>query len=52
MVTILTRAAFSGPALLEEALISMWIPKDAVLIRRRRLFEARRLLEEIRYAIF
>ena len=27
----------------------MWIPKGAALIRGRHLFEARRLLEEIRY---
>ena len=27
----------------------MWIPKGAALTRGRRLFEARRLLEEIRY---
>ena len=27
----------------------MWIPKSVALIRGRRLFEARRLLEEIRY---
>ena len=27
----------------------MWIPKGAVLIRGRHLFEARHLLEEIRY---
>ena len=27
----------------------MWIPKGAALIRGLRLFEARRLLEEIRY---
>ena len=27
----------------------MWIPKGAALIRGRRLFEARCLLEEIRY---
>ena len=33
-----------------EALISTWIPKGAALIRRRRLFEARGLLEEIRYS--
>ena len=30
----------------------MWIPKGAALIRERGLFEARRLLEEIRYANF
>ena len=29
----------------------MWISKDAVLVRGRRLFEAKRLLEEIRYII-
>ena len=28
---------------------SMWIPKGAALIRGRHLFEARRLLEEIRH---
>ena len=38
-----------GKRLLGEALISMWIPKGAALIRGRLLFEARRLLEEIRY---
>ena len=27
----------------------MWIPKGAALIRGRRLFEVRRLLEKIRY---
>ena len=27
----------------------MWIPKGAALISGRRLFEARRLLEEMRY---
>ena len=32
-----------------EGLISMWIPKGAGLIGGRRLFEARRLLGEIRY---
>ena len=32
-----------------ETLISMWIPKGAVLIRERHLFEARYLLEKIRY---
>ena len=30
-----------------EVLLSMWIPKGATLIRRRRLFTARCLLEEI-----
>ena len=29
----------------------MWIPKGAALIRGRDLFEARRLLEEIRYVL-
>ena len=29
----------------------MWIPKDVGLIRGRHLFEAQRLLEEIRYFI-
>ena len=29
----------------------MWIPKGATLIRGRRLFEVRRLLEEIRQLI-
>ena len=48
MVTILIRPAFLGAVLIRgEALISMWIPKDAALIRGQRLFEARRLLEEI-----
>ena len=32
-----------------EALISMWIPKGAGLIRGWFLFEVRGLLEEIRY---
>ena len=32
-----------------EALISMWITKGAALVREWRLFEARSLLEEIRY---
>ena len=44
IVKIPISAAFRG-----EALISMWIPKGAVLIRGRHLFEALRLLEEIRY---
>ena len=35
--------------LLREAFISMWIPNSEVLIKRRRSFEVRRLLEEIRY---
>ena len=30
----------------------MWIPKGAALIRGRRLFETRRLLEEKRIAYF
>ena len=34
-----------------EALISMWTPKGAALIRGRRLFEDQRLLEEVRYVI-
>ena len=29
----------------------MWIPKGAELIRRQRLFEARRLLEEIGHVL-
>ena len=32
-----------------EALISMWIPKVVTFIRGRCLFQAQRLLEEIRY---
>ena len=28
----------------------MWVPKNAALSRERRLFEDRRLLEEIRYS--
>ena len=44
MLSILISAAFIGAALIRgEALISMWIPK------MQRLFEARGLLEEIRY---
>ena len=51
MVTILISAAFIGAARSKgEALISMWTRKNAALNRGRRLFEARRLLEEIRYA--
>ena len=47
MVTVLIRSA----ALIRgEALISMWAPKRAALIRGWRLFEARRLLEKIWYA--
>ena len=43
-------AAFRDAALIrEEAFISMWILKRATLIRGRRLFGARRLLEEIQY---
>ena len=38
-----------GGAYQRETLISMWITKDAAFIRWRRLFEARCLLEEIRY---
>ena len=34
---------------LREAFISMWIPNSEVLLKRRRSFEVRRLLEEIRY---
>ena len=30
----------------------MWMPKGAALIRGRHLFEALRLLEEIRYRLF
>ena len=53
MVTILISPAFIGAALIAgEALISMWIPKVAALIRGRRLFEAPCLLEEIRYLFF
>ena len=40
-----------GGAYWREALISMQIRKDTELIRGRHLFENRRLLEEIRYAI-
>ena len=40
---------FRGPALIRgEALISIWTPKGAALIRGRRLFEVGRLLEKIR----
>ena len=55
MVTILITAAFRmavlirGDALInEEALISIWAPNRAELIRGRRLFEARSLLEVMR----
>ena len=42
--------SFIGAALTKgEALISMWIPKSVRLIRGRHLFEARRLLQKIRY---
>ena len=44
MVAILINAAFIG-----VALISMWIPKSAALIRGRPFFEAQSLLEEIRH---
>ena len=40
-----------GRCLLEGDCISMWIPKDAALIRGQHLFEARSLLEEIKYSI-
>ena len=50
MVSILISGAFIGAALIRgEALISMWVLKSAAIIRGRRLFEARHLLEEIRY---
>ena len=53
MVTILISIAFRGAELIRgEALISMWIPRGEALIRGRSLFEARRLLEEIRYILF
>ena len=53
MVTILIRPAFLGAVLIRgEALISMWIPKDAALIRGQRLFENPCLLEEIQYLFF
>ena len=49
MVTILIYAAFKGVALIrEEALVPMWIPNGAALVRWQRLFETRLLLEEIR----
>ena len=49
MVTILISNAFIGAVLIGgEALISIWIPKGAALIRGWCLFEAQRLLEEIR----
>ena len=49
MVTILISTAFIGAGLVRgEALISMWISKGAAVIRGRRLFETRRLLEGIR----
>ena len=50
MVSILISDTFIGAALIRgEALISIWMLKVAVVIRGRRLFEDRRLLEEIRY---
>ena len=58
MVTVLISAEFRGVALIKwgvyqrEALISKWIPKGAALIRGRRLFETRHLLEEIRYLMY
>ena len=53
MINILINPAFIGAALIEgEAHISMWIPKVAALIGRRRLFEAPCLLDEIRYLFF
>ena len=49
MVTILISSVFRIAVVFTgEALISMWIPKGTALIRGRRFFEARRLLEEIR----
>ena len=54
MVTILieVRRLLQGRRLLETGTISMLAPKKVVLIRGQRLFEARRLLEEIRYFSF
>ena len=52
MVTILISATFRGAVFIRgEALISMWAPKRAALIRGRPLFETQRLIEEIRYTI-
>ena len=49
MVTILIISVLRVAVVITgEALISMWIPKGTALIRGRRFFEARRLLEEIR----
>ena len=55
MVTILISAAFREAALIREghllereAIISMWAPKSAALIRGQRLFEAWRFIEKIR----
>ena len=49
MVTILTSTVFRGAALIRgETLVLIWTPKIAAVIRGRRLFEARHLLEEIR----
>ena len=46
-------ATFRSVAFIKgEALISMWIPKDAALIRGQRLSEVRLLLEEMRYRHF
>ena len=54
MVTILieVRRLLQGRRLLETSTISMLAPKKVVLIRGQLLFEARRLLEEIRYFSF
>ena len=50
IVNIPISAVFRSAALIRrKVLISMWIPKSAVLIRGQRLFEVRCLLEEIRY---
>ena len=50
IVNIPISAVFGSAALIRrKVLISMWIPKSAVLIRGQRLFEVRCLLEEIRY---
>ena len=54
MVNIPISAAFRGEAFIRGMCLwipKMWIPKGAALIRRQRLFEARCLLEEIRYMI-
>ena len=50
VVTLLISTTTLNTGLIKgDPLISMWIPKGVLLIRRWRLFEAQCLLEEIRY---